>query len=418
MINGLKGVIRNYNQIISNFGYLSILQLVTMAIPLISYPYLIRVLGKDTYGLIVLAGSFLGYLVVLVNFGFDISATKEVSIHRNNKEKLSEIVSSVFLLKGLLFVISVFILTLIISLIPIASNNKLLFIFSLWTCLYEMIFPIWYFQGIEKMKYITFISLFSRLLFLILIFVLIKAENDYLKVPLINGIGALLAGFISIYIIVVKHKVSLKLVKIKKLMAYARDGFVLFMANAVMAFKDKTNIILIGSFLGTGSVAEFDLALKIKDILFIPINLINQAIYPKVTRDKDFKLMIKVLKISFLFMTITTLLTIPLLKNLVLLLGGPDLINAVPIIKIILTSVPIVAISFTLATNCINALGYYNLRFNCMLITTLFYIIFILLGYFSGWLVNIEFYAYVIIVVYIIELICRSYYVKKYKMLS
>ena len=81
--------------LIRNFSYLSLLQVFNLILPLIVYPYLIRVLGKETYGLVVFAQSLVFYLVILVGFGFNISATKEVSIHRNDSKKLGEIVSSV-----------------------------------------------------------------------------------------------------------------------------------------------------------------------------------------------------------------------------------------------------------------------------------------------------------------------------------
>lgn len=72
--------------LIRNFSYLSLLQVFNLILPLIVYPYLIRVLGKETYGLVVFAQSLVFYLVILVGFGFNISATKEVSIHRNDSK--------------------------------------------------------------------------------------------------------------------------------------------------------------------------------------------------------------------------------------------------------------------------------------------------------------------------------------------
>jgi len=74
-----------------------------MLIPLLTYPYLIRVLGKETYGLVVFVQAIVAYMVILVGFGFNISATREISIHRENKEKLNEIVSSVLIVKSLFF---------------------------------------------------------------------------------------------------------------------------------------------------------------------------------------------------------------------------------------------------------------------------------------------------------------------------
>ena len=173
MLNQVKQIYLNNKTIVENFSYLTILQVVSMLIPLITYPYLIRVLGKDTYGLVIFVQAVIGYLVILINFGFNISATKEISINKDNKKKINEIVSSVFILKGGLFVISSLLILIIINTLPQAKEFKILFLLTMHFCLSEWLFPIWYFQGIEKMKYITILNIINRTIFTVLIFFLI-----------------------------------------------------------------------------------------------------------------------------------------------------------------------------------------------------------------------------------------------------
>ena len=100
----LKNILKNHSTILQNLSYISVLHLFNMLIPLLSYPYLIRVLGKETYGIIIFAQAIVGYFVILIGFGFNISATKEISINRDDKKKVSEIVSSVLIIKGILLV--------------------------------------------------------------------------------------------------------------------------------------------------------------------------------------------------------------------------------------------------------------------------------------------------------------------------
>ena len=87
-ISNLQGKAGRNKTLIQNFSYLSALRIFNMILPLITYPYLIRVLGKEIYGLVVFAQAIVNYLVMLVSFGFNISATKEVSVYRNDEKKL------------------------------------------------------------------------------------------------------------------------------------------------------------------------------------------------------------------------------------------------------------------------------------------------------------------------------------------
>src|SRR5690554_2982885 len=106
MADNIKRTFTKYKVLIYNYGYLSSLQLFTMLVPIVTLPFLLKVLGKEVYGLLVYAQAVVSYFVVVINLGFNVTATKDVSVFRDDKEKLSEIVSSVFIIKFFLFFLS------------------------------------------------------------------------------------------------------------------------------------------------------------------------------------------------------------------------------------------------------------------------------------------------------------------------
>lgn len=358
IFKSIKEKVKNYNLLIVNFGYLSIFQFINLIIPLITYPYLIRVLGKETYGLVVFAQAIITYLVILVNFGFNLSATKEVSIHRNDPKKLNEIVSSIFIVKGLLVVIAFLILSILVFSIPLINTNKLLFFLSMYACIYDLIFPIWYFQGVEKMKYITLINITSRLIFLVFIFVLIKTNKDYLLVPIIYGIGALIAGLFSLYILYFKENIRFTIQKIEILMKYTRDSFSYFISNISIQVYVNANKVIVGSFLGLGEVAIYDLAEKLVSVMKIPLSLISQTIFPKVSKDLDKAFVWKMFKYILmlnLIIFIGALLTAPFIVNI---LGGDELMTAVEVLRLLAITVPIIGISHFLGIQLLIPFGF------------------------------------------------------------
>lgn len=345
MINKFKKTIGKQKTLIANFSYLVILNVFNMILPLITYPYLIRVLGKETYGLVVFVQAIIAYLLIIISFGFNISATKEISIHRNNNEKLSEIVSSILIIKCCLFVLTLGILYFSLYFIPQAKDYKILFYLSMWICVYELIFPIWYFQGIEKMKYITYITLISRLIFLGLIFVFINTEKDYLFLPIINGIGAILSGVLSLYIIFVKHQISFKFQHISVLKIYIKESIPIFLSNVSIKLYVSTNKVLVGSFLGMSEVSYYDLAEKIVSVLKVPQGILGQALFPKINKDKDLNFVRKIFFISLIVNSLIYISLLLLADFFILFLGGIEMMNAKVVLLIMGCSIPLVGMS-------------------------------------------------------------------------
>ena len=292
----LKHICRKIKQVgksslLHNFSYLTISQGFTILVPLFTLPYILNVLGKEMYGLVVFSQAIVSYFVILVSFGFNTLAIKEISIHRDNKIKLSKIVSIVLILKGVAFLICLGFLSLGLLLLPQARGYESLYLLSMWVCLYEFIFPIWYFQGIEKMKFITYLNLVSKSIFLILIFLLIKSPEHYLRLPIINGIGVLVTGITSLIIVFKSHKIKFILPKINELIIFIKKSFDYFVSNVAVKLYASSNKVIIGSLLGMGEVAYYDLADKIITVFrAVPLRIVRDSIFPKVAKTKNIKI--------------------------------------------------------------------------------------------------------------------------------
>lgn len=360
MKNNLKSLIHSHKILIKNFSYLGLFQVVNIALPLITYPYLIRVLGGYNYGLIVFAQAIIGYFVILVSFGFNLTATKKISIHRNDEEKINEIVSSVFIIKGILFVISFLILLALLHTGIIQEGERALYYLTLWLCLYEWLFPIWYFQGIEKMKFITLITFVNRLVFLGFIFLLIKKQNDFLQVPLINGIGALISGAISSYIIFFRHKIRFRFQSPKTLLKYFRESTAIFISNISTKLYLSTNKVLVGAFIGIQAVAYYDLAEKIVNVLKTPQQILGQTVFPKISKERNLNFVWRLFTLSLWVNGFIFLGVLLFSKQIILILGGEEMLPALSVVWILSVTIPLVAISNVFGIQVLIPFGYHK----------------------------------------------------------
>lgn len=322
--------IKRYKVLIANFGYLTLLQVCNLLIPLITYPYLVRVLGEEVYGTIIYAQAIVTYLSVFVNWGFNISATKSISIHRDNPIKVNQIFSSVYIAKTF-FLLVVFFVLFLLFLFPNIGIYKNLYLLSMWLCIYEWLFPVWFFQGMEKMKYIAILSFVSRLIFIAFIFWLVKEETDYLWVPFLNGIGAIITSLLAILIVVRKFSVSFHWQPFRILFFYTKDSTKLLLTSITGIIKDRTNTVIIGSVLGMNDVTYYDFVDKIVNILSTIFYTIGNVLFPHYNRNKNKSFARKVLLLTtgagiLLYVGIGVLL-----KPFILLFFSSEMLMAIPV---------------------------------------------------------------------------------------
>lgn len=345
-LNILKDSVMKNKILIENFTFLSVLQVSNLVLFLITIPYLFRVLGSRSYGLIVFAQTMVYYLTIFTNFGFNLTATRDISINRNNPEKVSEIVSSVLTIKLFFFLISFLIMTVLTLSIANFRENRILYLLSMLACISEALFPIWYFQGIEKMKYITFINVTTRIIATVLVFIVINSQSKYIIYPLLLGIGTITGALVALLIVFKKHKVFFRFQPIKTLRFYLVDNVLYFLSNVSTQIYVNANKIIIGSFLGMVEVAYYDVAEKVINIVKVPYSLIGQTLFPKVARDRNVAFLKRIMIYTVLFTLFIIICIYIFSGHIISFFSGSNNISSVIILRIL--SLSLIPISFSL----------------------------------------------------------------------
>jgi len=271
-------------RLIENFLSLSVLQLSNYILPLITLPYLTRVLGPEKFGLISFAQAFIGYFIILTDYGFNLSATREIAIYRENKEKLSEIFSSVMVIKFFLFLLALGILSAIIFTFEKFKQDWKLYYLTFGMVLGQVLFPVWFFQGMEKMKYITFLNILAKLIFTIAIFVFVRKVEDYLYVPFLNSLGFIIAVIIALWIVFKDFGIGFGMPSWERIKHEFKNGWHIFVSTISINFYKNNSILILGLFANNEIVGYFTIAKRLIDLLNQIAGVISQTIYPYVSK--------------------------------------------------------------------------------------------------------------------------------------
>lgn len=375
MINFQLGkIFLNNKKVLENLSYISILQLFSIFLPLISYPYLIRVLGLELNGMIVFAYSIVSYLNLFISFGFNSSTTRNIASLESDK-CISNIVFSTYLCKLILFSFSVCLFLLVISFSHIQIEFRYILYSSLGLSIGELLLPIWYFQGVEKMKYLTIINVGSRTLFTIFIFVFVRQKEDYLLVPLFNSLGAIGGGAYALYVLLAKERVKFSGVNLYSIKMNFRDSAPMFVSSLSSLIYLNVNKLIVGSFLGMSEVSIYDIGEKVMNLLKIPTVVICQSVYPKMSRELNIRYMNKVMLTAFFFMLVLYSMICIWAKQIIKFFLGEHNSTGGILICILSFSSVLLTLNSMLGGNRLIPFGYARQLMNIMIINLLFYVL-------------------------------------------
>ena len=313
-------------KIINNFGYLSLIQIFNLIFPLIIYPYLIRTVGKENYGIVVFAQSIAIYFSLLVNFGFNIYGTDAIAKCNGKVDQISKIVSSVFTVQLLFYITSILLLYGVSFLYE--DTSSLLLILGSYLCLHEIAVPVWYFQGIQQMRFIAICNLVAKLTSLIIILILVVNEDDYLYILAAYAIGSIFCGMLSFWKIFVRDKVRYSTPSLKNLKDILKNSFPLFVSHSLGGITAKSNAFLIGNFIGKTELSYYDLAEKLVNMVSVFFANFSNALFPVMSLKGNPGFVKKTIRTALALSIFIVIVIMFLSDSIVTIVGGLDMKDA------------------------------------------------------------------------------------------
>lgn len=335
--------------VFANFGYLSLLQVAGYVFPLISMPYLARVIGADGFGKIAFASAIVVWIQTISDWGFNLTATRDVAQNRDDTELVSRIISNVLWARSILTLLSGIILLAVVLLVPyLRENADIIFVTFLLVPGY-ILFPEWFFQAIEKMKYTTFFNLFLKLVFTVAVFVFIHKREDYLIQPLLTTIGYLLCGIGALYLIFKKWGYTLYKPQWIEIFKTIRNSTDVFVNNLMPNLYNSFSVMLLGFFGGSTANGIYDGGNRFPSIFYQFQSVLSRAFYPFLSRRPDkHSFYAKLNIVSALVGSVILVLISPLIIKIML---GDEFEKSVVVMQILSFSVVFLAMGYTYGTN-------------------------------------------------------------------
>ncbi len=380
-------------KLFTNFISLSTVQIANYLFPLITIPYLVRVLGAEKFGLISFAQAFILYFSLITNYGFNFSAPRIISINRDDLSEVSRIFNSIMILKIILMFFSLIILSLAILVFDKFRDEWLVYFFTFGFIIGEVLFPLWFFQGMEKMKSIAILSLLSKLFYTVSIFVFVKSEVDYVLVPLLNSLGVILSGLISISIVIKKFNILIAIPKYSDLKFQLKDGWNIFYSNIAISIYTISNTFILGIFTSDTIVGYYSAAEKIIKAFQGLLNPIFQSVYPHisklaiVSKESALKLVNNLGWKIGLFTIIISSLTFLFSEQIIYLFLGGSFLRSVAVLKILSLIPFLIGLSSIYASLFMLGFGYTKKWSNIILTASFVDVVLVLL---FVWIIPLE----------------------------
>ncbi len=331
----LKKILKNkdFKTLSNNFISLILNNAFNILVPILVMPYLIKTVGVDNYGVYAFILSIVYYFFYVSQYGFSLSAVKEISKVQNDTHKVSKIFYRVFFTKLFILLFTTVILFLFIFILPMAKNNIFLVLTTYLIVVGDILNPIWLYQGMERMKYLTIVNVLSKSTFLIFVLLFIHEKGDYIYIGLYQGIGFLVGGIISFIMALKLFNIKYVSTDVSDVFTQLKTGASSFITLIVPMLYVNTSTFLLGLFGAPAQVTFFDSAYKISNGFSSINQILTNIFYPYVNRKNN-----KFMMVSSVLVSVGAILSLScfLLSGLIInFLFGPEMQNSILLLKIL-----------------------------------------------------------------------------------
>lgn len=350
-----------HHRIFQNALALYAAQVIGYIMPLVTIPYLARVLGPESLGLVTFVQAIGAYVKLVIGYGFYLSATREVSRHRDSPDRLAEILAGVTGAKIVLLLGCGSIIGLAQLLIPsLQDKGPFLWMAVLWGMSYAL-HPLWYFLGLERVRLITTVDILTAGLTTASIFAFVHGPDDALRVLILQAGGAMLSTAIATFL--AYREVAFRWPRVSDVWNAIRLGWSVFAYRSAGDLSSRTSVFILGFLAPAQAVGFYAAAEKINRAAMSLMYPISSAIYPRTSRlaYREQAGLARMARRFTLVMGLSGVLAaaaaFPLTPLILPIILGPGYDASVPIFRILALLFPIVWISIPLEIQWMIPLG-------------------------------------------------------------
>ena len=268
------------NRIFSNFMALGILQGTNFLLPVLVMPFVIKKIGADGYGVVAVAQVVMLTFCTVTEYGFNLTATRALALQRDKVSENARLFFTVLAAKMVICIALFGVLILLITLVPFFKPHFQLYLFGFTYVIGQSLLVSWFFQGMEKMKYITIYTLIARLLFVALVFAFIRDRSDNRFFILYMGVGSLVAGLLSIIKAIRQFKLPVVRPMWSDIIHELKEGWTVMLSNISINTFLSINVFILRLFTNDLVAGYYSVAEKIfLATRQIPV-MFSQVIYP------------------------------------------------------------------------------------------------------------------------------------------
>lgn len=308
----------------------------------ITVPYQTRILGPDIFGVVSFALAFYTYFIIIIDFGFILSATRDVAEHKDDRFYIGKVLSNVTLAKIGLGLLSGIMLFVISSVTPKIYAHIDIIILYLLLAILTSLTPDFIYRGLENMKMITIRTVVVRLVFTALIFLFLKRPSQYLMIPVFQIVGVVVSLLLIYYDLFKKEHIVFRQTSYLQVYSALRESCQYFISRVASTIYGATNILIVGLIYPSSSmVGYYASAEKFKSLASQGAAPIADSLYPYMIRTKDYRTLFRITAFLEVLIIILCVLLAIYAEPICVFVFGSEYVYAAKILRLF---IPILAI--------------------------------------------------------------------------
>ncbi len=264
-----------------NVASLFSVHVANMLLPLLTVPYVVRIIGPERLGLLNFSLAYVAYFTLLINYGFEMAAVRAIAANRSNKQLVNQVFSQVLTGKALLFGLSTVIFCGISFFNPVFKAHLWLHVCTYMSCVGIVLFPIWLFQAMEDLSRVAVFNLLVKVLFTLSVFLFIRQPDDYIYQNLSVSVAQVLVSVVALVVAMRRFRVSFHLPSVADMKIRFREDSTLFFSSVMITLYAGSATLLLGLLTTPYNVGIFSAGTRLESIARAFVGLaLNQAFFP------------------------------------------------------------------------------------------------------------------------------------------